>query len=144
MGITPYAKNASGLKHAVGRKGAHLADGRTVCFMTRIRICFCAAGALVKSMLEKEVEQYLCKKVKKELQGWVLKFVSPGLNGVPDRIVLVPIGRIYFVELKAPGKKLRSLQKWVCGHIREMGFSVLEIDTKEKVDAFISEVQKNG
>ncbi len=144
MGITPYAKNASGLKHAVGRKGAHLADGRTVCFMTRIRICFCAAGALVKSMLEKEVEQYLCKKVKKELQGWALKFVSPGLNGVPDRIVLVPMGRIYFVELKAPGKKLRKLQEYVCGLIKQLGFKVLRIDTKEKVDAFVREVQKNG
>ena len=95
-------------------------------------------------MLEKEVEQYLCKKVKKELQGIAFKFVSPGFNGVPDRIVLVPMGRIYFVELKAPGKKLRKLQKWVCDLIRGLGFVVLEIDTKEKVDAFISEVQRNG
>lgn len=96
------------------------------------------------AMLEKEVEQYLCKKVKKELQGIAFKFVSPGFNGVPDRIVLVPMGRIYFVELKAPGKKLRKLQKWVCDLIRGLGFVVLEIDTKEKVDAFISEVQRNG
>ena len=95
-------------------------------------------------MLEKEIEQYLCKKVKKELQGIAFKFVSPGFNGVPDRIILVPMGRFYFVELKAPGKKLRKLQKWVCDIIRELGFVVLEIDTKEKVDAFISEVQRNG
>lgn len=95
-------------------------------------------------MLEKEIEQYLCKKVKKELQGIAFKFVSPGFSGVPDRIVLVPMGRIYFVELKAPGKKLRKLQKWVCDLIRGLGFLVLEIDTKEKVDAFISEVQRNG
>ncbi len=94
-------------------------------------------------MLEKEVEQYLCKKVKKELQGVAFKFVSPGFNGMPDRIVLVPVGRIYFVELKAPGKKLRELQMWVCNLIRGLGFLVLEIDTKEKVDAFIGEVQRN-
>lgn len=95
-------------------------------------------------MLEKEVEQYLCKKVKKELQGIAFKFVSPGFNGVPDRIVLVPMGRIYFVELKAPGKKLRKLQKWVCDLIRGLGFVVLEIDTKEKVEAFVREVQTGG
>ncbi len=95
-------------------------------------------------MLENEVEKYLCKKVKDELHGWALKFVSPGQNGVPDRIVLVPMGRIYFVETKAPGKKLRKLQEWVCGVIKGLGFVVLRIDTKPKVDAFISEVQNYG
>lgn len=95
-------------------------------------------------MLEKEVEQYLCKKVKKELQGIAFKFVNPGQNGVPDRIVLVPYGRIYFVETKAPGKKLRKLQMYVCGLIKRLGFKVLRIDTKAKVDAFISEVQNGG
>ena len=95
-------------------------------------------------MLENEVEKYLCKKVKEELHGWALKFVSPGQNGVPDRIVLIPMGRIYFVETKAPGKKLRKLQEWVCGVIKGLGFVVLRIDTKPKVDVFISEVQSNG
>ena len=55
-------------------------------------------------MLEKTVEKELCDRVKNDLCGWALKFVSPGQNGVPDRIVLVPYGRIYFVETKAPGK----------------------------------------
>lgn len=95
-------------------------------------------------MLEKEVEQHLCKRVKKELHGLALKFVSPGFNGVPDRIVLLPMGRIYFVETKAPGKKLRKLQEWVCGVIRNLGFTVLRIDTKEKAEAFIREVQGRG
>lgn len=93
-------------------------------------------------MLEKDVEQYLCKRVKKELQGTAFKFVSPGFNGVPDRIVLVPYGRIYFVETKAPGKKLRKLQEYVCGLIKRLGFKVLRIDTKEKVEAFVREVQR--
>lgn len=95
-------------------------------------------------MLEKDVEQYLCKRVKKELQGIAFKFVSPGFNGVPDRIVLVPYGRIYFVETKAPGKKLRKLQEYVCGLIKQLGFKVLRIDTKEKVEAFVREVQTGG
>lgn len=95
-------------------------------------------------MLENEVEKHLCKRVKNDLGGWALKFVSPGQNGVPDRIILVPMGRIYFVETKAPGKKLRKLQNWVCGLIMQLGFTVLRIDTKEKVDDFIWGVQHGG
>lgn len=95
-------------------------------------------------MLEKEVEGYLCKQVKIVLHGIAFKFVSPGFNGVPDRIVLVPMGRIYFVETKAPGKKLRKLQEWVCGLIAGLGFKVLRLDTKEKVDAFVREVLEGG
>ena len=95
-------------------------------------------------MLESEVEKRLRNKVKTDLQGMALKFVSPGFNGVPDRIILVPQGRIFFVETKAPGKKLRKLQEWVRGLIRNLGFVVLRIDTKEKVDLFIEEVKRGG
>lgn len=94
-------------------------------------------------MFEKEIEKELCDRVKKDLGGRALKFVSPGQNGVPDRIVLVPNGRIYFVETKAPGKKLRRLQEYVCGLIRQLGFTVVRIDTKEKVDAFVREVKSD-
>lgn len=95
-------------------------------------------------MLESEVEKKLCKRVKNELHGRAFKFVSPGFNGVPDRIVLVPMGRIYFVETKAPGKTLRKLQNYVRGLIKSLGFVVLRIDTIEKVDDFIRQVQENG
>lgn len=95
-------------------------------------------------MLEKTVEKELCNRVKSDLGGWALKFVSPGQNGVPDRVILVPSGRIYFVETKAPGKKLRRLQEHVCGLIKQLGFKVLRIDTKEKVEAFVREVQAGG
>lgn len=95
-------------------------------------------------MLEKDVEQKLCRQVKKELGGLALKFISPGMNGVPDRIVLVPGGRIYFVETKAPGKQLRKLQAYVCGLIQRLGFPVLRIDTVEKVQDFVEEVKKDG
>lgn len=94
-------------------------------------------------MLESEVEKKLCKKVKEELHGRAFKFVSPGFSGVPDRIILVPMGRIYFVETKAPGKKLRKLQEWVRGLIQELGFVVLQIDTPEKVEVFIRQVMSN-
>lgn len=94
-------------------------------------------------MLESEVEKRLSKKVKNELHGRALKFVSPGFNGVPDRIILVPMGRIFFVETKAPGKTPRKLQRWVHDIIKDLGFTVLRIDTKEKVDVFIRQVQEN-
>lgn len=94
-------------------------------------------------MLESEIEKKLCKRVKNELHGRALKFVSPGFNGVPDRIVLVPMGRIYFVETKAPGENLRKLQKWVRELIQGLGFTVLRVDTLEKVNDFIRQVQEN-
>ena len=95
-------------------------------------------------MLESEVEKKLCKRVKEELHGRAFKFVSPGQNGVPDRIILVPMGRIYFVETKAPGKKMRRLQEWVADGIRKLGFEVLRIDTIEKVEEFVRQVKEHG
>ena len=92
-------------------------------------------------MQEKEIERYLCQQVKKRLGGMALKFVSPGLSGVPDRVVLLPGGKITFVETKAPGKNLRKLQEYVCGMIAALGFEVRRIDTKPGVDAFILEME---
>ena len=60
-------------------------------------------------MLEKEIEQSLVRSVKK-MGGRCLKFTCPGLDGVPDRLVLLPKGKCAFVELKAPDKKPRALQ----------------------------------
>lgn len=59
-------------------------------------------------MQEKEIEQYLRKMVMKT-GGMALKFVSPGIAGMPDRLILYPSGKLYFVELKAPGKEPRPL-----------------------------------
>ena len=55
-------------------------------------------------MREKVIEHKLLTEVKK-IGGLALKFVSPGYDGVPDRIVLLPGGKIGFVEVKAPGRK---------------------------------------
>lgn len=95
-------------------------------------------------MREKTVEEYFNAQVAKCLHGKAMKWVSPGNNGVPDRLVIVPGGRVYFVELKAPGKPPRKLQKYMHEQIREMGCVVLTIDTKEKVDEFIKAVSENA
>lgn len=95
-------------------------------------------------MRESEVEKHLCNRVKQDLHGLALKFVSPGCNGVPDRILLVPMGRIWFVETKAPSKTPRKLQKRIIAIIRALGFRVLVLDTKTAVDDFIREVLNGG
>lgn len=95
-------------------------------------------------MRESEVESHLCDRVKQDLHGLALKFVSPGCNGVPDRILLVPMGRIWFVETKAPTKTPRKRQKYIIHIIRALGFRVLVLDTKQKVDQFIREVMNDG
>lgn len=90
-------------------------------------------------MRERDIEIYLRDQVKK-IHGRAYKFESPGNSGVPDRIVLLPGGRIYFVELKAPGKKSRPLQIAQQRKIESLGFTVLEIDSLEGVNDFISKV----
>lgn len=63
-----------------------------------------------------------------------LKFVSPGYTGVPDRIVLIPGGRLVFVEMKAPGEKERPRQVYVQGLLRRLGFTVFSaVDSTEKI-----------
>lgn len=54
-------------------------------------------------MREKQIEQKLVQAVKAK-GGICPKLVSPGLDGMPDRMILMPGGQITFVEVKAPGK----------------------------------------
>ena len=84
-------------------------------------------------MQEKYIEQKLEAAVK-NMGGIAPKFVSPGFDGVPDRIVLLPVGRIAFIELKAPGKKMRPLQVRRKRQLEELGFSVYCIDGVEQID----------
>lgn len=92
-------------------------------------------------MEEQKIEMYLKKKIKL-IDGKAFKFASPGMSGVPDRIVIIPGGHIYFIELKAPKKKLRKIQEIRVKQLKNLGCNVLVIDSKEKVDEFVSEVKK--
>ncbi|WP_330389085.1 VRR-NUC domain-containing protein [Alkaliphilus peptidifermentans] len=71
-----------------------------------------------------------------------LKFTSPGMAGVPDRLVLLPLGRVVFVELKAPVNKLRPLQKKRKKQLEKLGFKVYVIDSYEGIEDFLQEVIK--
>ncbi|WP_073006202.1 VRR-NUC domain-containing protein [Clostridium amylolyticum] len=88
-------------------------------------------------------ESTIEKRLKKEIEligGKALKFVSPGMSGVPDRIVLLPHGKLIFVELKAPGEKPRPIQNKRIKELRALGFRVEIIDSIEKVLEFMEEV----
>lgn len=92
-------------------------------------------------MQEKDIEKYFVRRVR-DAGGKAYKFVSPGNNGVPDRMVCLPGGRVVFVELKAPGKVPRPMQIHQIGILREFGFRVEIVDSKESVDEFISSLQE--
>ena len=92
-----------------------------------------------KHLRERDIEQYLVGKVK-ALGGIAYKWTSPGNNGVPDRIVIVPGNGIVFVELKAPGAKPTALQIAQHRRLTSMGCDVRVIDSKAQVDALIQEL----
>jgi hypothetical protein len=72
--------------------------------------------------MEKDIEKALGRKVGKR-GGLCLKWVCPGWAGVPDRIILLPGGRIAFVELKRPkGGTLSERQKWWGKKLIDLGF----------------------
>lgn len=88
---------------------------------------------------ESRIERALSVQVKKR-GGMAVKFVSPGLDGVPDRIVLLPGRRIAFVELKAPGKKPRPLQEKRKRQLEALGFPVYVIDRVEQIGGVLDEI----
>ncbi len=90
-------------------------------------------------MREKEVEQKLVKAVKNG-GGICPKFVSPGFDGMPDRIILLPDGKFAFAELKAPGEKPRPLQLSRHRMLRELGFNVYVIDGVDQIRKVIDEM----
>lgn len=87
-------------------------------------------------MRENIIEAYLRDRVR-ALGGIAYKFISPGNSGVPDRLILLPGGRSIFVELKAPSKRPTAIQSLQHKKIRALGFTVMIIDSKEKVDELV-------
>ena len=83
-------------------------------------------------MREQRIERQLVQLVSK-VGGLALKFVSPGMAGVPDRLLLFPGGKAVFVETKAPGKKPRPLQVHRHEQLRALGFRVYVIDEMKQI-----------
>jgi len=92
-------------------------------------------------MREKTIETYLVREVKK-LGGVAYKFVSPAHRGVSDRIVCLPGGVVWFVEVKAPTGRLSPLQKVFGDEMERMEQNYTCLWSKEDVDAFIKAVSE--
>jgi hypothetical protein len=88
---------------------------------------------------EKKLETKFRDAVKK-LKGAALKFYCLSFTGMPDRIVLMPGGRIWFVELKSLGKKPTPRQQFVQDWLRKLGFEVYVIDTQELLNVFLNRI----
>ena len=91
-------------------------------------------------MLEKTIEHKLAATVKKH-GGIAVKFVSPNYDGMPDRLVLLPDGVCAFVEVKAPNKKPRPLQKARHKMLKRLGFKVYVLDDAEQIGGIIDEIR---
>lgn len=88
---------------------------------------------------EKVIEQKLVQAVKLR-GGSCPKFTSPGFDGMPDRLVLMPKGRAGFVEVKSKGEKPRPLQLARHRLLKSLGFKVFVLDDPEQIENIIDEI----
>ena len=86
---------------------------------------------------EKDLERLLKNTIVSELKGKCLKLLSTHITGLPDRICLIPGGRIFFAEIKTTAKKPTKIQLWMHREIRDLGFRVEVIETSEQIKNII-------
>ena len=91
-------------------------------------------------MREKTIERKLVMAFK-AAGGIAPKFTSPGFDGMPDRIVLLPGGHMAFVEVKAPGEEPRPLQLSRHGLLRRLGFKVYVLDEEQQIGGILDEIR---
>lgn len=90
-----------------------------------------------ESALEKKFRQMVAL-----AGGKAYKFVSPGNDGVPDRLVVLPEGRIGFVELKQPGGRPRKLQQARMAELEGLGCYTAVVDSPESAQAVLEEIKR--
>ena len=93
-------------------------------------------------MKESQIEAKLVRMVRDQ-GGLCFKFVSPGNPGVPDRLIVLPGGRVVFAELKTEVGRLANIQKWQLEEIRKRGADVRVLKGLEQVKEFVREVTPN-
>jgi hypothetical protein len=96
-----------------------------------------------QTVRERDIEKKLTKAVKAQ-GGMCPKLISPGTDGMPDRLILMPQARIGFVEVKRPGARPRPLQERRHAQLRSLGFLVLVLDDPEKIPEIVKEIQESG
>ncbi len=98
---------------------------------------YCFRGLMAK---ESKIEEKLVKAVKK-VGGKALKLVCPGYVGEPDRLILIAFGKVGFVEVKAPNKKPRKIQKKRHQELRELGFKTYVLDNENQIGGIIDDIR---
>lgn len=93
-------------------------------------------------MRENKIESAFVKATKNR-GGLCLKFVSPSMAGVPDRLVLLPNGHFAFVEMKSPSKHPRPLQINRINQLRRLGFLVYCCDNLNQIGGILDEIQSS-
>lgn len=93
-------------------------------------------------MREKQIEQKLVSEVKRR-GGICPKWVSPGFDGVPDRLVFLPGRHFGMVEVKAPGEKPRPLQASRHRLLEKLGFKTYILDGTEQIQALLDEIERS-
>lgn len=93
--------------------------------------------------MERDIERALVREVKRQ-GGLCLKFVSPGWDGAPDRLVLFPGGKMIFIEVKDAGRKPRPLQERRIRQLRDLGFQTEVVDSRERVREVMSTQNHGG
>lgn len=94
-------------------------------------------------MREAGLEQRLRREIEKR-GGLARKLVTPGAAGAQDRLILMPGGRVWFVELKAPGRCPRPLQLHRAEELRRLGFEVRVISSFAELERFLAEVDADA
>lgn len=90
-------------------------------------------------MREKVIEQQLVKETK--LRGGLCEKWNSGTVGWPDRIVLLPDGKVGFVECKAPGEIPRPIQLHRHKQLRQFGYKVYVLDRPEQIGGILDGIQ---
>lgn len=91
--------------------------------------------------LEKDIERKLRTRIE-NMGGRCLKWVCPGWAGVPDRIILLPGARIYFVETKRPkGGELSAMQKKWREWLTKLGFSYRVVWNETDLNFFLQHLE---
>ena len=91
---------------------------------------------------EKMLERLLKKRVEKDMKGFCLKLLSQHITGLPDRLCLLPGGKIFFAEIKTTNKKPKKIQLWMHKKIRGLGFRVEIIESKKQIENIIKDYEK--
>ena len=91
---------------------------------------------------EKTLEQKLVREIQR-LGGWSIKILSIHVSGLPDRVCLLPGGRIFFAEIKTTGRKPTKIQLHIHKRIRSLGFQVEVVDSLEKINNILENYGNN-